>query len=123
MIWPVGDALDNSITPPQSRVHKVFRKASYRPCISTIVTCIARKREPPLSEIGQLDRHLTLPHTLLEVLGCREFILPILLLLLPRCNMEIMIVVTSQAVTPSRGPVYTETDSEYIILRLKHPEN
>lgn len=79
--------------------------------------------ETPLSEIGQLDRHLTLPHTLLEVLSCREFILLILLLLLPRCNIEIIIVVISQAVTPSRVLVYTKIDSEYTILRLKHPEN
>jgi hypothetical protein len=44
------------------RIRKLLRSK-----VLTRVTSPARKREMPLSEMNQLDKHLTLPHTLLEI--------------------------------------------------------
>ena len=46
----------------------------------------ARKRETPLNEMSQLDAHLNLSHTLLDVFSRRESIIHTLLPLLPRCS-------------------------------------
>jgi hypothetical protein len=46
----------------------------------------ARKRETPLSEMSQLDAHLNLSHTLLDVFSHLESIIQTLLPILPRCS-------------------------------------
>jgi hypothetical protein len=50
------------------------------------LTSPARKRETPLIEMSQLDAHLNLSHTLLDVFSRRESIIHTLLPLLPRCS-------------------------------------